>query len=161
MRKVLISALVIILIGCWGVAFAQRVVRLGDLPKSDSAVSIYQVFGWQEGSEGYKITYLDTNNEPDHIYIPSQMLDQVRIYTPKANTYHQNFLIIWRKDDRVTRVEWFKPNAVDYKLPIYSLEPFSDRDKEIFTAIVSNEQLILGTDIGGLAPVIRAPGGGD
>jgi hypothetical protein len=138
--------------------FAQRVKRLGDIPKSDVSVNVFQIYGFQESNEGYKIVYIGNNNEPSYLYIPAEMLDKVKVFKPQQNTYSQNFLIIWKKDKKVTRVEWYMPQAIDYKLPNYSIEPFSEKDKEIFKAIINGGELILGTDVGGTAE-IRAPGG--
>jgi hypothetical protein len=140
------------------VGYAQRVKRLGDIPKSDVSVNVYQIYGFQESKEGYKIVYVGNNNEPSYLYIPAEMLDKVKVYKPQQNTYSQNFLIIWKSSDKVTRVEWYMPQVIDYKLPNYSLEPFGEKDKEIFKAIVRGGELILGTDVGGTAE-IRAPGG--
>jgi len=140
-------------------SFAQRVKRLGDLPKSDMSVNVYQIYGFQENEEGYKIVYVGNNNEPSYLYIPAELLDRVKIYKPQQNTYSSNFLIIWKKANKVTRIEWYMPQVVDYKLPNYSLDPFTDKDKKIFRAIVDNGDLVLGTDIGGTTPEIRAPGG--
>jgi len=159
MKRLLFFVIVLVLVICAGVTYAQRIVKIGDLPKSDAIINIYQVFGFQEGDEGYKITYVGNNNEPQHLYIPIELLNTVRIYTPQASTFIQNFLIIWRKGDVLTQVEWFKPQAIDYRLPNYSLEPFQERDKEIFRAVVDNGELVLGTEISGIAPIIRAPGG--
>ncbi len=53
------------------------------------------------------------------------------------------------------------PPVIDYKLPYFSVTPFGDKDKDIFKAIVKGDEIVLGTDIGGLAPEIRAPGGGE
>ena len=131
MKRVLLFIIVLILIICAGVTYAQRVVRLGDLPKSDSVINVYQVFGFQEGAEGYKITYIDNKSEPQYLYIPVEMIDQVRIFTPQNNTYSMNFIIIWRQDNRLTKVEWYKPSAINYRLPNYSLAPFPEKDKEI------------------------------
>jgi hypothetical protein len=138
--------------------FAQRVQRLGDLPKSDVSVNVYQIYGFQENKEGYKIVYIGNNNEPSYLYLPAELLDKVKIYKPQQNTYSQNFLIIWKSGGKVTRVEWYMPVAIDYKLPNYSLEPYGEKDKEIFQAIVRGGELVLGTDVGGTAE-IRAPGG--
>jgi hypothetical protein len=140
-------------------SFAQRVKRLGDLPKSDTSVNVYQIYGFQENEEGYKIVYVGNNNEPSYLYVPAELLDRVKIYKPQQNTYNSNFLIIWRKANKVTRVEWYMPQVVDYELPNYSLAPFTDKDKKIFRAIVDNGELVLGTDVGGTSPEIRAPGG--
>jgi hypothetical protein len=126
--------------------FAQHVKRIGDIPKSDVSVNVYQIYGFQENKEGYKIVYVGTNNEPSYLYIPVELLDKVKVYKPQQNTYSQNFLIIWKSSNRVTRVEWYTPLVIDYK------------DKEIFKAIVRGGELILGTDVGGTAE-IRAPGG--
>ncbi|KPJ87124.1 MAG: hypothetical protein AMS17_09505 [Spirochaetes bacterium DG_61] len=161
MKRVLIFLIIMILIIGAGITYAQRVVRLGDLPKSESVVNIYQVYGFQEAHEGYKITYIGNNNEPQHLYLPVELLDKVRIYSPQANTYSSNFLIIWKQDNRITKVEWFKPREIDYRLPNYSLRPFEEKDKDVFSKIVDSGELILGTDVGGLSPTIRAPGGNE
>jgi len=159
MKRVLIFLIIMVLVIGAGITYAQRVVRLGDLPKSDAVINIHQVYGFQEAQEGYKITYVGNNNEPQQLYLPVELLDRVRIFTPQANTYDQHFLIIWKQNDRITKIEWYKPLAIDYRLPNYSLRPFEDKDKDIFRKIVSNGELILGADVGGLAPTIRAPGG--
>jgi len=139
-------------------AFSQRVVRLGDLPKSDFTISIYQVVGFQEGAEGYKITYLDTNNELKHLYLPAAMRDKYLIYRPRENTFNQNFVIIWRKGDTVARVEWFMPQKIDYTLPFFTVSPFGEEDKKIFERITKKGELVLEAEALGGAPVIRAPG---
>lgn len=161
MKRVLIFFIILILIIGAGITYAQRVVRLGDLPKSESTINVYHVYGFQEAYEGYKIIYIGNNNEPQYLYLPAELLDKVRIYCPQANTYNQNFLVIWKHGDSVTKVEWYKPLAIDYRLPNYSLQPFSEKDKEIFSAIVDNGELVLGTEVGGIEPTIRAPGGSE
>ena len=61
-RVVILSfSLLFFLIGA-GLASAQTIVRLGDLPKSEYVVSIYQIVGFQEGFEGYRLTYIDEKN---------------------------------------------------------------------------------------------------
>ncbi len=161
MKRVLWFLIVLFLIIFAGITYAQRIVRIGDLPKSESVINVYQVYGFQENSEGYKITYIDNQNKPQHLYIPAELLDKVRIYSPQNNTYSSNFLIIWKQGDRLTKVEWYKPLAIDYKLPNYSLAPYPEKDKEIFRAIVNSGDLVLGTEIVGTAPTIRAPGGNE
>jgi hypothetical protein len=138
--------------------FGQRVKRLGDIPKSDVSVNVYQIYGFQESKEGYKIVYIGTNNEPSYLYIPEELLDKVKVFKPQQNTYSSNFLIIWKSSGKVTRIEWYMPQVIDYQLPNFSIEPFSEKDKEIFKAIVRGGELILGTDVGGTAE-IRAPAG--
>ena len=157
-REAAFGLVFILLIASSHAGFAQRVKRLGDLPKSDLSVNVYQIYGFQENKEGYKIVYIGNNNEPSYLYIPAELIDKVNIYRPQQNTYSQNFLIIWKSKGKVTRLEWYMPQAIDYKLPNYSLEPFSEKDKEIFKAIVKGGELILGADVGGTAE-IRAPGG--
>jgi hypothetical protein len=160
MKRVLIFITALVLVIVAGITYGQRVVRLGDLPTSEVSINIYQVFGFQESYEGYKITYIDNKNEPQHLFLPVELLNKVRIYTPQNNTYSQNFLIIWKKENSITKVEWYKPHEVDYRLPYYSLDPFQEKDKEIFQKIVSNGEIVLGTELGGIEPTIQAPGGG-
>ena len=158
MKRGLFLILVAVMVLYAHAGFAQTTVRLGDLPKSDYTIHIFQVYGFQENAEGYKITYINTTNQPSHLYLPAQLLEKVRIYTPQANTYNANFLIIWKKGEKVERVEWYKPQAIDYKLPNYSLSPYSEKDKPVFKSVVSGGELILG-EVAVTAPVIRAPGG--
>jgi hypothetical protein len=49
--------------------------------------------------------------------------------------------------------------VINYKLPYYEVKPFGEQDKKIFQAIVERGEIVLG-DLGGFAPEIRAPGGG-
>ena len=159
MKRVPILLVLLIFVFSSQVVMAQETMRLGDLPKSDFTIQIYQVIGFQEAVEGYRLTYIDQKNELNYLYLPTQLRDKYDIYRPQLNTYGQNFLILWQKGERIERVQWYLPTAIDYKLPYFSYTPFGDRDKEIFDAIVKSGDLVLGTDIGGLAPVIRAPGG--
>ena len=161
MKRVLWFLVVLLLVIFAGITYAQRIVRIGDLPKSDSVINVYQVYGFQENSEGYKITYIDNQSEPQYLYIPAELIDKVKIFSPQSNTYSSNFLIIWKQGDRLTKVEWYKPLVINYKLPNYSLAPYPEKDKEIFRAIVNSGDLVLGTEIGGAAPTIRAPGGNE
>lgn len=142
-----------------GTAMAQQTVRIGDLPKSDSIIQIYQVAGFQEGPEGYRLVYIDQKNEPNYLYLPAQLRDKYRIYRPQLNAYRQNFIILWQSGGRIDWVEWYMPTEIDYKLPYYEVRDYGDKDKEIFQAVVEMGEIVLGTDIGGLAPQIRAPGG--
>jgi hypothetical protein len=160
MKRVIILSftLLFFLIG-FSLASAQAIVRLGDLPKSEFVVSIYQVVGFQEGVEGYRLTYTDEKNDVNYLYLPSEMRGEYEIYKPKANTLGQHFVILWRKGGRIERVQWYMPEAINYKLPQYATKEFGEKDKEIFKAIVSKGEFVLGTDIGGIAPEIRAPGG--
>ena len=162
MKKAVILSftLLFFLIGV-GLISAQTIVRLGDLPKSEYIVSIYQVVGFQEGFEGYRLTYIDEQNELNYLYLPTDMRDNYEVYKPKLNTIGHNFVILWRKGGKIDRIQWYMPEAINYKLPQYETKEFGDKDKEIFKAIVDKGEFILGTDIGGIAPVIRAPGGGE
>ncbi len=161
MKKILFLMLVFLFILSAHFLPAQSIVKLGDLPKSESTINIYQIYGFQEAKEGFKIVYIDNNNNPAFLYLPVELLDQVHIYPTQANTVDQNFLIVWRKADRITRVDWYQPRGVDYTLPNNLLRNYSEKDREIFKAIVDNGQIILGTDIAGAEPTIRAPGGGE
>jgi len=144
---------------CSGTAMAQQVVRLGDLPKSDTTIQIYHVVGFQEGPEGYRLVYVDQKNEPNYLYLPAELRDKYRIYRPQLNTYQQNFVILWSSSGNIDWVEWYMPTVIDYKLPYYEVKEYGNKDKEIFQAIIERGEIVLGTDIGGLAPQIRAPGG--
>ncbi|MCK5570315.1 MAG: hypothetical protein KAJ15_11405, partial [Spirochaetes bacterium] len=130
-------------------------------PKSESTINIYQIFGFQEAEEGYKIVYIDNNNEPAFLYLPIELLDQVHIYSTQGNTYNQNFLIIWQKADTITRVDWYQPRDIDYTLPNNLLRNYTEKDREIFKTIADNGKIILGSDMAGAEPTIRAPGGGE
>lgn len=161
MKKILLLMLVFVFILSAHFIPAQSVVKLGDIPKSEMAINIYQVYGFQESKEGYKIVYIDNNNEPAHLYLPVELLDQVNIYSTQSNTYDQNFLIIWRKAEKIIRVEWYQPREIDYTLPNNLLRNYTEKEKDIFKTIVDNGQIILGTDIAGMEPTILAPGGGE
>jgi len=161
MKRVPILLVLLLFVFSTGALMAQQTVRLGDLPKSDYIIQIYQVIGFQEGVEGYRITFIDQTNEPNYIFLPTELRTRYDIYRPQLNTYAQNFLILWKKGGKIERVEWFMPPVIDYKLPYFSIKPFGEKDKEIFKAIVNRDEIVLGTDIGGLAPQIRAPGGGE
>ncbi len=137
---------------------AQTIVRIGDLPKSEYVINVYQVFGFQEGYEGYKVVYIDDSNRPQHLYLPVEMRDSYKIYKPEVSTAQQNFIIIWKKGNRVERVEWFMPKAINYDLPNFSIQPFGEQDKEVFKKIVESGELVLG-EISGAKPQIGAPGG--
>jgi hypothetical protein len=121
-RVVIISLTLLFILFCAGMVYSQAIVRLGDLPKSDYIISIYQVVGFQEGYEGYRLTYVDEQNELNYLFLPAEMRDKYEVYKPKLNTLGQN-------------------------------------DKAIFKAIVDKGEFVLGTELGGLAPEIRAPGG--
>lgn len=158
MKKIFLLMTIFVFVFCAQNIFGQSVKRLGDLEKSDLALIIYQIYGLQESSEGYKITYITPNNEADFLYLPFELLDKVNIYSPKQNTLNQTFLVIWKKEDRITKVDWYQPFEIDYTLPSNQYKNFSEKDKEIFGSIVASGQLILGSEIGGTAPTIRAPG---
>ncbi|MBN2324201.1 MAG: hypothetical protein JXQ30_10735 [Spirochaetes bacterium] len=157
-HAIILFVLLLFVLGS-GTAMAQHTVRLGDLPKSDSIIQIYQVVGFQEGPEGYRLVYLDQKNETNYLYLPAGLREKYRIYRPQLNTYGQNFVIIWQSSGGIDWVEWYMPIAIDYKLPYYEVREFGDKDKEIFQAVIERGEIVLGTDIGGLAPQIRAPGG--
>ena len=159
MKKTFLVAIIIVFTFCVQNIFGQTIKRIGDLEKSDAVVIIYQIYGLQESDEGYKITYITPNNESEFLYVPYELIDKVNIYSPRQNTLNQNFLVIWKHNDRITRVDWYQPAEIDYTLPNNQYRAFSEKDKEIFKSIVANEQLILGSEIEGSAPTIRAPGG--
>ncbi len=137
---------------------AQTIVEIGDLPKSEYSINVYQVFGFQEGYEGYKAVYIDSNNKPQYLYLPTEMRANYRIYKPELSTGQQNFIIIWKKGDRVERVEWFMPKVINYDLPNFSIKPFGEKDKEVFKNIVESGELVTG-EASGAKPQIGAPGG--
>ena len=159
MKRVSILVVLLLFVFSTQALMAQQIVRLGDLPKSDFSIEIYQVVGFQEGVEGYRITYADQSNEPNYLYLPTELRDKYDLYKPQLNTYAQNFLILWRKGGRIERVQWYLPTVINYKLPYYEVKPFGEQDKKIFQAIVERGEIVLG-DLGGFAPEIRAPGGG-
>ncbi|HUT65635.1 MAG TPA: hypothetical protein VMZ05_05745 [Spirochaetota bacterium] len=161
MKRVPILIALLLFVFSTGALMAQQTVRLGDLPKSDYIIQIYQVIGFQEGVEGYRITFIDQKNEPNYIYLPTELRNRYEVYRPQLNTYAQNFFILWQKGGKIERVEWYMPPVINYKLPYFAIKPFGEKDKEIFKAIVNRDEIVLGTDIGGLAPQIRAPGGGE
>lgn len=159
MKKVYICAFVLVLFFAIHIAGAQTIVRLGDLPKSDYSINIYQVFGFHEGYEGYKLTYRDNQNEPQHLYLPIELRDKYRIYKPQSATGEQHFLIVWKKGEYIKRVEWFMPKAINYDLPNYVVKPFNDDDKAVFEKVVASGELTLDAEISTSEPQIRAPGG--
>lgn len=161
MKKVLICACIIALFFVVHLAAAQTIVKLGDLPKSDYAINIYQVYGFHEGYEGYKLTYIDNKNEPQHLYLPIELRDKYRIYKPQGGTGSQNFVIVWKKGETLERIEWFMPKVINYDLPNFVIKPFGEKDKNIFEQIVASGELVLGTELATMAPTIRAPGGGE
>jgi len=158
MKKVYICAFALVLLFAASAASAQTIVRLGDLPKSDYSVNIYQVFGFHEGYEGYKLTYIDNQHEPQHLYLPIELRSKYRIYKPQTATGNQNFVIVWKKGDQIERVEWFMPKAVNYDLPNYVIKPFGDSDKAVFEMIVDSGELTLDVEMSTAEPQIRAPG---
>jgi len=158
MKRTFLVIIIFVFAFCAQNLFSQTTKRLGDLEKSDSSLIIYQIYGLQESAEGYRITYITPNNEAEFLYVPFELLDKVNIYSPKQNTLNQNFLVIWKQEDRITRVDWYQPAEIDYTLPSNQYKAFSDKDKEIFKTIVANDQLLLGSEIEGSAPRIRAPG---
>lgn len=158
MKKVYICAFALALLFVVSAASAQTIVRLGDLPKSDYSVNIYQVFGFHEGYEGYKLTYIDNQHEPQHLYLPIELRRKYRIYKPQTATGNQNFVIVWKKGDQIERVEWFMPRAVNYDLPNYVIKPFGDSDKAVFERIVDGGELTLDVEMSTAEPQIRAPG---
>jgi hypothetical protein len=160
-RTILLSFTLLFFLICVSLGSAQTIVRLGDLPKSEYIVSIYQVVGFQEGVVGYRLTYIDEKNEVNYLYLPSEMRDKFEVYKPRLNTLGQNFVILWRKGGTIERIQWYMPEAINYKLPQYATKEFGEKDKEIFRAIVDKGEFVLGADLGGLAPEIRAPGGSE
>ncbi|MFW6139412.1 MAG: hypothetical protein ACOC7U_09600 [Spirochaetota bacterium] len=158
--KVRISAFsILFLFAAASVLFAQTSVRIGDLPKSDYSINIYEIVGFHQGKEGYKLVYHDTDNEPQYLYLPAELEDQYAIYSPQQNTHNQNFIVIWRKGDEINRVEWYRPQEINYNLPFYRAERFGEKDKKIFLDLVQQGKIIIGPEIEGVSPVIRAPGG--
>ncbi len=158
MKRVFLVITILIFSFCAQIIFGQTTKRLGDLEKSDSALIIYQIFGLQVSSEGYKITYIKPDNELDFLFLPIELLDKVNIYAPQQNTLNQNFLVIWKQEDRITRVDWYPPVQINYSVPNNRIKNFSETDKQIFSSIVASGQLILGSELDGTAPTIRAPG---
>ncbi len=154
------SLLILLLLGM-SPAFGQTVVRLGDLPKSEYTINIYQVYGFQEGYEGYKVIYVDSQNQPKYLYLPVELHKNYRIFKPQENTNSMHFVIIWKKGERIERVEWYMPRAINYDLPNFVVSPFEEKDKIVFQKIVQSGELMLGVEVGGIAPVIKAPGGGN
>jgi hypothetical protein len=162
MKKVCITGvIVLLLLAVLQIAGAQTVVRLGDLPKADYSINVYQVFGFHEGYEGYKLTYFDMNNEPQHLYLPIELRDRYRIYRPKSASGDQNFIIIWKKGETLERIEWFMPRYINYDLPNFVIKPFGQEDKAVFDRIVGTGELMLGIEVGATEPEIRVPGGGE
>jgi hypothetical protein len=159
MKKVYLCAFALALFFVVTTAGAQTIVRLGDLPKSDYSVNIYQVFGFHEGYEGFKLTYIDNQHEPQHLYLPIELRSKYRIYKPQSATGSQNFVIVWKKGDQIERVEWFMPKAINYDLPNYVVKPFNDDDVAVFERIVDSGELTLQAEISTAEPEIRAPGG--
>jgi hypothetical protein len=158
MKKVYIGAFVLALLFTVSIASAQTIVRLGDLPKSDYSVNIFQVFGFHEGYEGYKLTYIDNQHEPQHLYLPIELRSKYRIYKPQTATGSQHFVIVWKRGEQIERVEWFMPRAINYDLPNYVIRPFGDNDKAVFEKIVESGELTLDREISTTEPEIRAPG---
>jgi len=159
MKKLVIAILFLIILTFTGTATAQQTFRVGDLPKSEYIINVYQVFGFQESYEGYKITYIDQKGNIRHLYLPALLRDQYDIFKPDANTFEQNFIIIWEKGDRVARIQWFLPRKINYRLPYYVTRPFEEEDKKIFDTLVEKGELTLDIEVSGAVPVIKAPGG--
>ena len=159
MKKVYVCAFALALLFVVSTASAQSIVRLGDLPKSDYSVNIYQVFGFHEGYEGYKLTYIDNQHEPQHLYLPIELRSKYRIYKPQSATGSQHFVIVWKMGEQIERVEWFMPRAINYDLPNYVIRPFGDSDKAVFEKIVESGELTLDIEVSTADPQIRAPGG--
>ena len=159
MKKFVITFVILLLLFGAASGFAQHVVRLGDLPKSEYTINIFQVIGFQSNKEGYKIVYLDNNYKIKYLYLPSALRDKYRIYRPQYNTHNQNFIVVWQKDGKIKRLEWFLPQKINYKMPNYSISPFSDEDKKKFEIVASSGELMFSEQIGATAPTIKAPGG--
>lgn len=159
MKRLCLIAL-LLFIGTVPAGLAQTTVELGELPKSEYVITIYQVYGFHEGPEGFKITYLDTNNEPKNLFLPIEMRSSYRILRPQFATAAQNFLIVWKKGEKVERVEWFMPTVVDYHLPNFINGPFNEEDRRMFRQIVQSGELTLEAGAAGIEPIITAPGGG-
>lgn len=138
---------------------AQAIKRIGDLPKSDYTIMIFQVAGYQEGPEGYKLTYVDSNNEPKWLYLPIELRDKFKVYSPQQNMRNLHFVIIWKQGEAIDKIEWYKPQVIDYSLPTNLVQPFNDRDKQIFKAIVNKGEIMIGDEIFAISPEIKAPGG--
>ncbi len=161
MKRIPFFILTILFILSTPFIFGQNLIELGDLPKSEYIISIYQVIAFQGSAEGYKLIYIGPDNEPNSLYLPIELRDKYGVYSPQNNTLDQNFVILWKKGDRITRIDWFLPVVINYRLPFYSIKPFREKDKEIFKAIAAKGEFILGTEIPGVAPVITAPGGSE
>lgn len=161
MKKFLFISIMIFTLFIIQIVYGQTVVRLGDLPKSEYSINVYQVYGFQEGYEGYKITYIDCNNQPQYLYLPVELHKNYRIYKPQENTNSMNFIILWKKGDKIERVEWYMPRAINYDLPNYVVRPFEEKDKLVFKKIIDSGELMLGVQLGAMPPVIKAPGGGE
>jgi hypothetical protein len=153
-----VLALILILCVCSPV-FSQTIKSLGELPKSEFAINIYQVYGYHQGPEGFKVVYLDPENEPKVLYLPIAMRSSYRILRPQEATYNNNFLIVWKKGESVERVEWYMPRAVDWRLPNFINGPFEEEDLQAFDQVVQNGELMLEVEGGGTQPIITAPGG--
>lgn len=139
--------------------FAQTFKELGDMPRSEYVINIYQVYGFHEGPEGYKLVYLDTSNEPKLLYLPRALRGSYRLLRPQFTTFDQNFLIVWKRGDTLERVEWYMPKVVDYELPQFVSGEFSDQDRQVFDQIVRSGELTLEVEVTGTEPIITAPGG--
>ncbi|MFW6181481.1 MAG: hypothetical protein ACOC8N_07005 [Spirochaetota bacterium] len=138
---------------------AQTIKQLGDLPRSEYVLNIYQVHGFHEGPEGFKLVYLDTNNEPKLLYLPRALRGSYKLLRPQFTTFDQNFLIIWKKGETLERVEWYMPKVVDYELPQFVSGAFSEEDRQVFDQVARSGELTLEVEVTGLEPVITAPGG--
>jgi len=138
--------------------FAQATARIGDLPKSEYSIIIYQVFGFHEGPEGFKVTYIDQKNEPKHLFLPAELRSKYRVYRPLDSSGEQNFLIVWKIGEKIERLEWFMPPTINYKLPNYVHKQFGDEDKAVFQKVVETGELTLNPEVLGGAPEIKAPG---
>jgi hypothetical protein len=159
MKRILFIICIFSLVLVGQLLSAQTIVEIGDLPKSEYSINVYQVYGFQEGYEGYKLVYIDNNNKPQPLYLPAALRENYRIYKPDFSSGALNFVIIWKKGDRVERIEWFMPKAINYDLPNFSIKPFGEKDREVFTKIVESGELVLGGEISGAKPQITAPGG--
>lgn len=164
MKRVSLRALVFIValasLGSSHPGFAQTFKELGDMPRSEYVINIYQVYGFQEGPEGFKIVYMDTNNDPKLLYLPRALRSSYRLLRPQFTTFDQNFLIVWKKGNRLERVEWYMPKVVNYELPQFVSGDFSEEDRRVFDRIVQSGELTLEVEAAGAEPVITAPGGG-
>ena len=160
MKKAIVLVMIIIFVLVFSLASAQTVKRLGDMPKSEYSISLYQVEGFHKNIEGYKVMYRKIDGHIGFLFLPKELIDKFEIHRPYENTQQLNFLVIWRdKNKRISRVQWYMPTKIDYNNPAYLFKSFSEKDKEIFNAIVEHGSIVFDIEeIMGVEPIIKAPG---